>query len=403
MCMKRVVFLTCGKDRRVKYKRRKDMEKTLIVGPLPPPYHGVAVMIKWLVEGLRKRNEISFIHLNTQDPQKNKGFGKFTPRNSWFALKAIFVLFKLLLREEIEVVYIPISQNFWGFARDSLFVLISGFVFRRKVVIHLHGGYFKTFFTESFWLRKKYMKFVFKYVDRGIVLGHCLKYLLEDVLSEDKIDVVPNGIDAFPFEEIRGERKDNGKFKILFAGVLEQSKGFFDLIKAVPTLARHYPDIEVVIAGRWQGNGLKNIVESYVRKNDLEKYVRFVGVVTGEEKMNLFKSSDVFVLPTYYHLEGQPVVILEAMAAGLPVITCERGSIKEMITHKENGFIVSPFSPEEIAEKISLLIEDKDLRKKMGEKSQKKVKERFTLDHYIDGVVRVIEKSAYLITSRTRE
>jgi glycosyltransferase involved in cell wall biosynthesis len=366
---------------------------TLIVGPLPPPYHGVAVMIQWLVEGLRKKNGFSFIHLNTQDPQKNEGFGKFNPRNSWFALKGILLLFKLLLTEKIGVVYIPISQNFWGFARDSLFVLIAGLLFRKKIVIHLHGGYFKTFYQNGSRLRKQYVKFVFKYVDRGIVLGHCLRYILEDVLPEDKIDVVYNGIDVKTFDEIESQKEKNGKFKILFAGVLEESKGFFDLIEALLTLTRYYPEVEVFIAGRWQGNGLKDMVESYVRKNDLEKYVRFAGVVTGEEKINLFKSSDVFVLPTYYYLEGQPVVILEAMAAGLPVITCDRGSIKEMIAHGENGFIIPPSSPDQIAEKIAVLIEDKNLREKMGEKSRRKVKEKFTLDHYIDGVVGVIEKS----------
>lgn len=392
--MKGVVFLSCGTGRRDKYKRRKDMKKTLIVGPLPPPYHGVAVMIQWLVEGLRKRNGFSFIHLNTQDLRKNKDFGKFNPRNSWFALKSLFALFKLLLREEIEVVYIPISQNFWGFTRDSLFVLISGSLFRRKVVIHLHGGYFKTFFNQGSWLRKKYIKLVFKHVDRGIVLGYCLKHLLEDVLPYDRIDVVYNGVDTEPFDKIESAKERNGKFRILFAGLLEESKGYFDLIQAVPILKRYYPDIEVFLAGRWQANGFKEKIKSYVHENDLEMQVRFLGVVTGEEKIKLFKSSDVFVLPTYFYLEGQPVVILEAMAAGLPVITTDRGSIQEMITPGTNGFIITPSSPHEIAEKIALLIEDQNLRIRMGERSHRIARERFTLDRYVDGVVRVIEKSA---------
>jgi len=337
------------------------MEKSLIIGPLPPPYHGVAVMIQWLVEGLRK---------------------------------SIFLLFKLLLREQIDVVYIPISQNFWGFARDSLFVLISGFAFRRKVVIHVHGGYFKTFFDQGSWLRKRYIKSVFKYVDRGIVLGHCLKHLLEDVLPPDRIDVVYNGVDAQPFDRIERHKQENGKFSILFAGLLEESKGYFHLIKAVPILKRYYPEIEVLFAGRWQANRFKEKVASYVKRNSLEAQVKFLGVVTGEEKIRLFKSSDVFVLPTYFYLEGQPVVILEAMAAGLPVITTDRGSIKEMIGHRQNGFIIQPHAPDEIAEKIALLIEDKKLRRKMGRLSHKIVKERFNLSQYVDGVVQVIEKSA---------
>lgn len=370
-------------------------KQTLIIGPLPPPYHGVAVMIESLVEGLRKRNGFDFVHLNTQDPKKNKNFGRFTLRNSWFALKNIFRLSKSLIKEEIGVVYVPISQNFWGFARDSIFVLISGLLFRRKVIIHLHGGYFKTFYQNGSRLRKRYMEFVFKHVDRGIVLGHCLKHVLGDVLPEDKIDVVYNGIDVKPLDEIENQREKNGKFKILFAGVLEESKGFFDLIKAVPTLTRYYPNIEVLIAGRWEDNSLKDRVTSHIRENNLEEKIRFLGVVAGDKKIKLFKSSDLFVLPTYFFLgEGQPVVILEAMAAKLPVITTDRGSIKEMITDGQNGFIISPRSPHQIAEKIAILIEDRKLREEMGEKNHKKVKERFTLDGYVDGVMKVIEKSA---------
>ena len=369
-------------------------KQTLIIGPLPPPYHGVAVMIKLLIEGLRKRNGFDFVHLNTQDPKKSKNFGKFTLRNSWFAIKFIFELFRYLSREQIEVVYIPISQNFWGFARDSIFVFTSGLLFRRKVIIHLHGGYFKTFYDQSSRVRKKYINFVFKYVDRGIVLGHCLKCLLEDVLPEDRIDVVYNGVDTEAFDKIESNKEKNGKFRILFAGLLEESKGYFDLIKAVPILKRLYPDIEVFSAGRWQANGFKEKVESYLNENNLKAQVKFLGAVTEEEKIKLFKSSDVFVLPTYFYLEGQPGVILEAMAAGLPVITCDRGSIKEVVTQGQNGFIISPHSPHQIAEKIALLIEDKNLRKRMGEKSQRIVKERFTLNQYVDGVVEVIEKSA---------
>jgi glycosyltransferase involved in cell wall biosynthesis len=369
-------------------------KKTLIVGPLPPPYHGVAMVIKWLIDELRKRNGFDFIHLNTQDSKKSRNFGKFTPRNSWFALKGIFVLLKLLSREEIEVVYIPISQNFWGFARDSIFILTAGLIFRKKVVIHLHGGYFKTFYQNGSRLRKRYIKFVFNYVDRGIVLGHCLRYLLEDVLPEDKIDVVYNGIDVRPFDEIENQKEKNGKFKILFAGVLDETKGFFDLIKAVPILKRYYPDIEAHFVGRWQAHGFKERVESYVNENNLKTQVKFLGVIPEEEKFKQFKSSDVFVLPTYFHLEGQPLVILEAMAARLPVITSDKGSIKEVITDGQNGFIISPRSPHQIAEKIAMLIENKNLREKMGEKNHKKVKERFTLDNYVNGVVEVIEKSA---------
>jgi glycosyltransferase involved in cell wall biosynthesis len=230
-------------------------------------------------------------------------------------------------------------------------------------------------------------------VDRGIVLGHCLKKLLTDVLPEDRIDVVYNGIDTAPFEEMGVERKDHKRFKILFAGLLEESKGYFDVIKALSILKGYHPNVEVILAGRWQGNGSREKVESYIRRNNLAKQIRFAGVVTGKEKIKLFKSCDVFTLPTYFYLEGQPVVILEAMAAGLPIITADRGSIKEMVSHGENGFIISPSSPHQIAERIAQLIQDKGLRKKMGLKSQNWVKEKFNLDQYIEGVAESIDKA----------
>jgi glycosyltransferase involved in cell wall biosynthesis len=369
-------------------------KRILIVGPVPPPYHGVAVMMQWLIDGLKRREGLRFIHLNTQDRKKNKDFGKLTARNAYFAAKFIFRLWGYLVRERIDLFYIPISQNFWGFARDSIYILISGLLFKRKVVVHLHGGYFKRFFDRSTSLGKSYKRFVFRYVDRGIVLGHCLKDVLRDVLPPDRIDVVYNGVDAGWFDNGKPDNRGRESFRILFAGVLAESKGFFDLIKAMPAVRARYPDVQVLIAGRWENGLLRGRVSAFIRENQLDDHIRFVGVVTGEEKMKLFRGADLFVYPTYFHLgEGQPVAILEAMASGLPVITTDRGSIKEMIDDGQNGFIVSPSSPGEIAKKISLLIADRSLREKMGRRNRSLAREKFSLGRYIEGVTRSAERA----------
>ena len=350
-------------------------------------------MMQWLIDGLKRREGFQFIHLNTQDPKKNKDFGKLTARNGYFALGFILRLLAYLVRERIDLIYIPISQNFWGFARDSIFILVSGLLFKRKVVIHLHGGHFKRFFDQSTSLGKLYKRFVFRYVDRGIVLGHCLRSVLGDVLPPDRIDVVYNGVDTEPFDDIRMDKGSRVGVKVLFAGVLTESKGFFDLIKAMPSVTARHPDVQILIAGRWEDGFLKNRVSAFVRENDLEDKVRFVGVVTGEEKAKLFKDADLFAYPTYFHLEGQPVAVLEAMASGLPVIATDRGSITEMITDGLNGFIVSPSSPHQIAEKICLLIADRSLREKMGERNRRLAREKFNLSQYVEGVTNSAEKA----------
>ena len=351
-------------------------------------------MIKRLIDGLKRREGFQFIHLNTQDRRKNRDFGRLTARNAYFAAKFILRLWGYLVRERIDLVYIPISQNFWGFARDSIYILISGLLFKRKVVIHLHGGYFKRFFDQSTLVGKLHKRFVFRYVDRGIVLGHCLKGVLRDVLPPDRIDVVYNGVDAGWFDNGKSDNRGRESFRILFAGVLAESKGFFDMIKAMPSVTARHPDVQILIAGRWENGSLKNRVSAFIRENELEDKVRFVGVVTGEEKTKLFKSADLFVYPTYFHLgEGQPVVILEAMASGLPVITTDKGSITEMITDGRNGFIVSPSSPHQIAEKIGLLIANKSLREEMGTRNRSLAREKFNLGQYVEGVTNSAEKA----------
>ena len=351
-------------------------------------------MMQWLIDGLKRREGFQFIHLNTQDPKKNKDFGKLTARNGYFALGFILRLLAYLVRERIDLIYIPISQNFWGFARDSIYILISGLLFKRKVVIHLHGGYFKRFFDRSTLLGKLYKRFVFRYVDRGIVLGHCLKGVLRDVLPPDRIDVVYNGVDTASFDDVKLDPRNKENFRILFAGVLAESKGFFDLIKAIPSVTARHPDVQVLIAGRWENGSLKNRVSAFIRENKLEDKVRFLGVVTGEEKAKLFKGADLFVYPTYFHLgEGQPVAILEAMASGLPVITTDRGSIKEMIIDGQNGFIVPASSPGEIAEKVGLLIADRSLREKMATRNRSLTREKFNLGQYVEGVANSAEKA----------
>ena len=96
----------------------------------------------------------------------------------------------------------------------------------------------------------------------------------------------------------------------------------------------------------------------------IEKYTKFVGHTRGEKLVRLYMESDIFVFPSYCR-EGFPYVILEAMAAGLPIITCPEGAIPEIIEDGINRFLVSPKRPHIIAEKIIQLLENKNLAKEM--------------------------------------
>jgi glycosyltransferase involved in cell wall biosynthesis len=106
------------------------------------------------------------------------------------------------------------------------------------------------------------------------------------------------------------------------------------------------------------------------------------GEIAGNDKARLLISSDIFVFPTCYPYEGHPFVILEAMAAGLPVISTDQGAIRETVLDGLTGFIVPHSDPRAIAEKILLLLRDSDLRRRMGSASRDRFLRHFTLERW---------------------
>ena len=93
--------------------------------------------------------------------------------------------------------------------------------------------------------------------------------------------------------------------------------------------------------------------------------IKFIGTVSGQSKVDVLLQADVFVLPTYYPAEGQPWAILEAMAAGLPIISTDQGAITESVVDGVNGFIVEKRNSDQVAAKIVQLCQDSRLRRLM--------------------------------------
>jgi len=217
------------------------------------------------------------------------------------------------------------------------------------------------------------IEWTLKEVKRAIVLGENLRYIFQGLVPDERIVVVPNGVDEKLFEKtnLTIDTKSKNHIKVLFLGNLIKSKGFFDVIKAIPKVIRRYSNVKFIFAGKFPNNYREqNEVFRYIEQNKLDSVVKFMEVVTGEKKIKLLLFSDVFVFPSYN--EGHPFVILEAMAAGLPVITTDVGAIRETVIDGENGFIIEKNNPKQIAEKIITLIKNPELRKKMGEKSRQR-------------------------------
>ncbi len=319
--------------------------------------------------------EVDFFNVNIH--QSLDTLGKTRLKSISKNLALLKKLKRQLKATHYQLVLIPISQETIGFIKDSLFIRIAA---KRadKVLLMLHGSNFLNWQKSSSWAIRKYTQSFLKRTDGIVVLGNNLKMLFEPFYSLENIHVVPNGAD-FSFPDSTGKKTE--LFDILYLSNLQPSKGIEDVIEAIGILKKNGEDIRLTVVGQWRDELTKKRCLEKVKAQQLP--VVFVGPVYGNEKLKYFSQADVFVFPPRAP-EGHPLVLVEAMAAGLPIISTDQGAIKESVLDTENGFIIEKKNPEQLAEKITWLLNHSEESILMGKKSKEIYEAKFTANKMID-------------------
>ena len=185
----------------------------------------------------------------------------------------------------------------------------------------------------------------------------------------------------FSVETIQSTVWPAGYHQVVYLTTLMKAKGFMEVLRCVPLVLREEPQARFVLAGELCYPDEIREAQDFISRNHLQDFVRMPGVVAGDEKARLLNEADVFVFPPVAP-EGQPLVILEAMSVGLPVIATAQGAIPDTIVDGENGFLVPAGDPAAIADKILLLIRNEDLRRRMGQVSRERFLKHCTLDRW---------------------
>jgi glycosyltransferase involved in cell wall biosynthesis len=203
------------------------------------------------------------------------------------------------------------------------------------------------------------------------VANSVAKELTEEYkVQKDRINVVYNGVDETVFVPNDGKHETE---YILYVGSLAYRKGLFDLIECGKYVCKKYKDINFVIVGDGM---LRNKLRENIRKLNIEDRFIFKGHVSKAELIKLYQNATIHVLPSHY--EGLPTVLLEAMSCGLPVVATAVSGNLDVIKQYDNGILVRPKSPKEMADAISVLLEDRNMRKKLGDCARKTIEERYT-------------------------
>ncbi len=212
--------------------------------------------------------------------------------------------------------------------------------------------------------------FTLRAADRVIALTASEARYLEHLgVRRDRIRIIPNGVNLGEFAIIRKGVLHGGRCTILFVGrCYPEQKGLEYLIKAMSLLLKTV-DAHLNIAGEdWGG---VSRIRSFARTLGIEGRVTIMGPLERDQLIRAYASADMLVLPSLFEPFG--IVLLEAMAAGLPVVASRVGGIVEVVEDGKTGLLVEPGSPGEIAAALEHLISHPELRRAMGRRGREKV------------------------------
>jgi glycosyltransferase involved in cell wall biosynthesis len=337
-----------------------------------------------LESSLAERYEL--LHLDISDRRGVKNIGRFDAGNVWLAAVHGSRFLAMLFRNRIDMVYVPVAQNTLGFLRDSLF-LAPAALRGIPMVVHFHNGNFGEFVRTAPSPVRVLMRALLGRAQRAIVLGSVLRPMLAGVVPEDRIEVVPNCVpDRTP--KVRRADRRGGRMRVLFLGNLIPGKGYGELIRAAEMLVDAGVDVELVLAG---GGMAERTRQQTLAETTIRDRIRFTGPVDVAEKTVLLGEADVLALPSYYENEAHPLVVLEAMAAGLPVVSTRYVAIPEMVNDGVTGLLVEPRDISGLAAALRRLAGDPTLRRRMGDAGRARFLEEFTVPRWVERMSQVFD------------
>lgn len=402
--------------------------KLLVFAHTPPPLHGQSYMVQLMLQGFggdqRRKSSgapaspapgadlgIQCYHVNTRLSRRLEDIGGFQGikllRLLFYCLEAIWYRFRYGVK---NFYFIPAPGKKSALYRDWMVLFICRPFFKR-IILHWHAAGLGKWLETSVQMPARSLTYYFaKQADLSIVLSH---YNIADAekLMPRRVRVVSNGIsDPCPEfrqkvlprrlarfaarekllagktllpEDLHQTGGDPQVVRVLFLAHCMEEKGLFDAMRAVVlanrTLAEQQSPVrlKLVAAGTFVTAEERSTFDRLLSDAEFDQAIEYLGFVSGDGKERAFQQSDLFLFPTYYLGENQPVNLIEAMAHGLPIITTRWRSLSEMLPAQYPG-LVSIKSPEKIAAALLNV-----MTMETGENFRQMYLARFTLEAHM--------------------
>lgn len=355
------------------------MKKKVLILNVPPPFGGGEIRAQQLSNYFSKHHE--FVIIENSNKSKNKSNqGKVLLSNILINIKYIIRNIWTIIKVRPSLVYLSIPKNFIPLLKVLPVLIITKF-FKGKVIGELAGRNFYFLETEGAtrWLGLS----ILKRFNSIRVLGESVNEILrlQDLRS---IVVIDNGVDILNQKHNSTKSINNKSVTIGFVGALHKDKGIYILLEIANLLKSSRKNFTLEIAGEWENNEDRINIQNYIDQNKLNEKVKFLGLIHDELKWDFYKKIDIFVLPSYN--EGQPLVLIEAMGFGIPIICSGVGAIPDTVTSEHNGFIIAEFSAAKYVEKIEILLSNQKLYSSISSNNLKTFEDRFLVQNYFKNI-----------------
>jgi glycosyltransferase involved in cell wall biosynthesis len=352
---------------------------------------GVPMHIDRLTYYVSQMNDVE-LHIitfgNKNEQFKKDGFNIHVLKRTFFTHLSIIIEMMLLKRKIMEINPDIVHVQGTSFPYSLSASLVQN---KYPVVLTVHGVIAEEYkFQKGIqYLFGKFIagpieKYAISKIANIIACSPAMKSLVSD-RSNSKIYIVSNGVDFDDIQNIQPHRSIEHP-SILFVGLLRKVKGVDLLLKAVPIILKSVPNIHVYIVGSGeQETELKRLAKNL----SIEKQVIFLGFISVEDKYSYYKSTDICAFPSIYEPFG--IALLEAMACSKPIVASNVGGIPFVVENGKTGLLFECWNVEELAEKVIILLKDKELREQMGKAGRERAK-GFTWDKIAEQTVELYKK-----------
>jgi colanic acid/amylovoran biosynthesis glycosyltransferase len=200
-----------------------------------------------------------------------------------------------------------------------------------------------------------------------------------------KLHIVHCGVDLQRFTPVIHQPDQK---RLLYTGRLSAAKGLPILFQALQQVVLQHPDLVLTLVGDGPD---RKALEALAIELKLTPHIKFVGYQSQHAVCQYLQNTDIFVLPSFS--EGLPVALMEALAAGVPVITTPIAGISELVEHGINGYLVPPGAVEPLAQRIVQLLNDPNLRQQLGQEGRFKVEQEFNLAQEVSWLKQIMSKA----------